>query len=99
MEIFFEQNPKLALLLFFWTIPWKGVALWKSARRQEKIWFIVILLINTVSILEIFYIFLFTNDRIMGKAKEKIKNLTGKLRKKGASPGPKPDNDKALPPN
>lgn len=40
-----------------WTLPWKGVALWKSAKNGSKGWFIVFLLIDTLGILEIIYIF------------------------------------------
>lgn len=43
-----------------WTIPWKGVALWKSARNGHKGWFIIMLFINTLAILEIIYIFFFS---------------------------------------
>lgn len=45
------------LVLAIWTIPWKGYALWLAAKRGQKIWFIVMLILNTVGILEIFYIF------------------------------------------
>jgi len=56
-----DKNLVLTLVIAaVWTIPWKGVALWKAARRGEKIWFIVLLLINTLAILEILYIFLFS---------------------------------------
>lgn len=47
-------------LIAIWSIPWKGVALWKAAGRKEKIWFILLLLINTAAILEILYIFIFS---------------------------------------
>ena len=50
----------LILLLALWTIPWKGVALWKSARNGSRVWFILLLLMNTVGILEILYIFIFS---------------------------------------
>jgi hypothetical protein len=40
-----------------WTLAWKGWALWLAARRNENIWFIALLLINTLGILEIIYIF------------------------------------------
>jgi len=43
-----------------WTMPWKGVALWKAARNQHKYWFIALLVVNTVGILEILYIFIFS---------------------------------------
>lgn len=48
------------ILAVAWTIPWKGVALWKAARRGEKIWFIIMLIVNTLAILEILYIFVFS---------------------------------------
>ncbi len=49
------------ILIVLWTIPWKGIALWKSAQRGDKWWFIALLLINTVGLLEILYIFVFAN--------------------------------------
>ena len=38
----------------------KGIALWKSARLNSIIWFIVLLVVNTFGILEILYIFVFS---------------------------------------
>lgn len=40
-----------------WTIPWKGYSLWLAAQRSHKKWFIVLLVVNTLAILEIYYIF------------------------------------------
>lgn len=45
-------------LIALWTIFWKGWALWLAARRGEKVWFGVLLVLNTIGILEIIYIFL-----------------------------------------
>ena len=44
------------LFLVLWVIPWKGYALWTAAKRGEKWWFIAFLLVNTLAILEIFYL-------------------------------------------
>ena len=56
-----EKNLVLPLILaVIWTIPWKAVALWKSARRGQKIWFVLLLVLNTLAILEILYIFIFS---------------------------------------
>jgi methionyl-tRNA synthetase len=44
------------VLLIIWTIAWKGLALWRSARRGDSIWFVVLLLVNTLGILEIIYL-------------------------------------------
>ncbi len=49
-----------AILIGLWTLPWKGIALWKSARKGEKLWFIALLISNTVGFLEILYIFIFS---------------------------------------
>lgn len=50
-------NPWILLALVVWTIPWKGVALWKAAQLSHKKWFIVLLVMNTLAILDIIYIF------------------------------------------
>ncbi len=62
----------LIILIALWTIPWKGIALWKSARLNQKIWFIVILIINLAGILAILYIFIFS--KIKKKELENGKN-------------------------
>jgi methionyl-tRNA synthetase len=47
----------IVLILALWTIPWKGYALWLAVKRNQTKWFIVMLILNTIGILEIFYIF------------------------------------------
>lgn len=63
MAQFFTNNQWVLILLMLWVIPWKGVALWKAARNSHKKWFIVILVINTLAILDILYIFVFSRSR------------------------------------
>ena len=48
----------LPLLLAFvlWSVGIKGYALWTAAKRGEKWWFIALLIINTVGLLEVFYL-------------------------------------------
>lgn len=53
----------IILLLAAWTLPWKGLALWKAARNGAKVWFIVLLIVNTLAILEIIYIFFFSKKQ------------------------------------
>lgn len=55
--------PLFVVLSIAWTLPWKGVALWKSARNKHLIWFIVMLVVNTLAILEIIYIFGFSKKK------------------------------------
>jgi methionyl-tRNA synthetase len=47
-------------LIIAWSIVWKGMALWKSARKGSKVWFVVLLLVNTVGILDILYLYVFS---------------------------------------
>lgn len=39
-----------------WTLSWKGVALWRAARNRSVVWFVILLIVNTLGILEIIYI-------------------------------------------
>lgn len=50
----------LFVLLIVWTIIWKALALWKSARAGSKAWFVVLLFVNTAGILEMLYLFVFS---------------------------------------
>lgn len=50
-------------LILAWTLPWKGVALWRAAKNGQKSWFIALLVVNTLAILEIIYIFYFSKPK------------------------------------
>lgn len=61
----------LFLIAILWSAVWKLLALWKSARKGSVIWFIVLAVFNTIGILPILYIYVFSkmsNNKI-----EKIK--------------------------
>ena len=60
MEQSLLQNQWIILLAILWVLPWKGVALWRAARNSHKGWFVVILVVNTMAVLEIIYIFFFS---------------------------------------
>lgn len=47
----------LLLILALWTIPWKIYAVWVACKNNHKKWFVALIILNTVGILEIFYIF------------------------------------------
>ena len=47
-------------VLMIWSVIWKGLALWRAAKLDSKIWFIALLIVNTVGILEILYLFVFS---------------------------------------
>lgn len=52
------------VVLVLWSLTWKALALWRAAKRGEKIWFVVFLLVNTAGILEIIYLFLVTGAKL-----------------------------------
>jgi len=54
------ENLGILILLLLWTLPWKGVALWRASHRKEKKWFTALLVLNTLAVLEILYIFVFS---------------------------------------
>jgi len=57
METFLTQNIWVLIILMLWVLPWKGYALWTSAKLSHKWWFIILLIVNTLAILDIIYIF------------------------------------------
>ncbi|GEM_PF-515011 len=68
----------LMAVLILWSIPWKGVALWRAAKRGQTVWFIAFLILNTVGLLEILYIFIFSKMKDM-EAQSQNKNWLVKL--------------------
>lgn len=69
MEEIFSQYPWIIGLILLWTLPWKAAALWRSARRGHLGWFLTLIILNTLAILDIIYIFFFS-----GLKKENVKN-------------------------
>lgn len=43
-------------LIFLIVLALKGYALWHAAKRNEKWWFVILLIVNTLGILEIIYL-------------------------------------------
>jgi len=51
----------ILVLLIIWSLAWKAVALWKAARKNQVWWFVALMLINTMGLLEILYIYVFAD--------------------------------------
>ncbi len=51
-------------LALAWSLFWKGLALWRAAKRGDMWWFIAFLVIHTLGIFEIIYIFGVTRARL-----------------------------------
>lgn len=50
-------HPVFIAIAIVWSLAWKGLALWKSAGLRHKYWFVALLIVNTLGLLEIIYIF------------------------------------------
>ena len=55
--------PWAMLAVALWVTPWKGVALWRAAGNKQLAWFVCLLILNTLAILEIIYIFGFSRKK------------------------------------
>lgn len=51
-------------VIFAWSIIWKGSALYHAARNEDKLWFVAIILVNTLGLLEIAYLFYLSKNKI-----------------------------------
>ena len=63
MEFVLFENNELTITgvmllagLIIWSVVWTGLALWRAARLGQKGWFIALLLINSMGVLEILYL-------------------------------------------
>ena len=46
----------LIILIVVWDIYWKIQSLWCAAKRNEKQWFVVLIIFNTAGLLPIYYL-------------------------------------------
>ena len=62
-------NPFILISLSVWSGIWAGLALWHAARRGEKWWFILFMVVHTAGILEIIYLSLIV--KVFGRKKSR----------------------------
>jgi len=74
-----QPSPFVLFLLFIWSILWKGIALWKSAKYNQRNWFIVILVLNTIGVVEIIYLFRFAKEKLTLKELRSLLKLRPKV--------------------
>jgi hypothetical protein len=60
-------------VIFIWAYAWKLLALWKAGRKNSPVWFVILALFNTIGILEILYIFVFSKMKKNNFKKKKRK--------------------------
>lgn len=88
---FLSTHTWILILAVVWIIPWKGVALWKAARNRSVAWFVILLIVNTLGILDIIYIFAFSGKKdapqpIEKQSTPKTKKIVLDIKTKEAKP-------------
>ncbi len=75
------QVEVILTILAVWSLAWKGFSLYHAARHEEKLWFVALLFVNTVGLLEIAYLFFISKDKVtmedMNIYWSKLKNIRG----------------------
>ena len=57
-------SPFVVGVVAVWVLFWKGCSLWIAAKNDKKWWFVALLIINTVGVLEIVYIFVVAKKKL-----------------------------------
>jgi len=78
----FEQilkDPNMFFFVLAWSTAWKGWALWRAARNSQRNWFIVILILNTLGLVEIVYLLFLQKEgklwpKIVKKTRVKVED-------------------------
>ncbi|KKQ43124.1 MAG: hypothetical protein US60_C0007G0013 [Microgenomates group bacterium GW2011_GWC1_37_8] len=78
-----EKGVTLPVFIVFlaWSFVWKGLALWNSAKSGQKYWFIALLIVNTVGLLEIFYLLKYHKAKLLSYKNKLLKPAAKVLRK------------------
>lgn len=48
--------PPIIIVIALWSLFWKIFALWHAAKNGARVWFVVMMIVNTAGILEIIYL-------------------------------------------
>ena len=70
----------ILIAMALWSLVWKFKSLWMSAKKGSVIWFIVLALTNTLGILPILYIYVFS--KMKTKKIVKTKKISKKRKRK-----------------
>lgn len=59
-------NPFFAIAFLIWILFWKCLALWRAAKYNQINWFVIIIILNslTFGIVEIVYLFKFSKNKM-----------------------------------
>ncbi|MBU2562225.1 MAG: hypothetical protein KKF68_01020 [Nanoarchaeota archaeon] len=75
----------ILIIILLWELVWKLIGMWKAAKKGSVAWFIVLAVLNTVGILSILYVYVFSEMKRSPKRKSqkvRTKSRASKKRKK-----------------
>ena len=76
------SKPYFVIPYLIWITLWKGLALWKSAGKKQLPWFLILLIVNSMGLLEIAYIFYLNKwDIDKGKTLKMLNEKFNKIKK------------------
>ena len=58
------------VILAIWDVIWKAIAMWEAAKQGSKVWFVLLLIVNSVGILPIAY--LWYRGKLFGGTKKEV---------------------------
>jgi len=62
------SNPLFLVFISTWSILWKGFALWRAVKNDQKFWYVGLLVVNLLGIPEMIYLVWFAKkDRLWEK--------------------------------
>lgn len=64
----------ILIVVLVWSLYWKGRSMWLSAKHGDRIWFIILLLVNSMGILDMIYIYLLAKPGDPEYGTEEVKN-------------------------
>ncbi len=57
LPVWVQAHQSLSFVAIIWSMFWAGLALWHTAKRGKVGWFLVFMLVHTLGLLEIIYLF------------------------------------------
>lgn len=67
-NVMVQVPPEVLFVVIVWSLFWKGMALWHAAKNNQRNWFIIMLILSTIGIVEILYLFVFTKKKFSWKS-------------------------------
>lgn len=68
-------------IMAIWDLAWRGLGMWRAARRKEMWWFVALLFINSMGLLPIAYLLVWGKEDPDMKSVTKVVKVVKKKKK------------------